>query len=489
MTAYRTPAHRLIRFLFDTGSEPPTYALVEGLFIKLLGLVYFVAFGSLAVQITGLIGARGLLPVGDYLQSVHNRFGSESYRLLPTLFWLNASDALLTGVCVLGAALGLVLIAGYAHRLILIVLFLLYLSLVSVGQDFLGFQWDALLLEAGFLAIFLGDSWLVIWLYRWLVFRLLFLSGAVKLLSGDPTWRGLTALNFHYETQPLPTPLAWAMHQLPAGFQQLSVVVVFVIELGAPFLILAPRRLRFLAAAAVVFLQALIAATGNYCFFNLLTAALCVFLLDDAALRRWLPARVSAALRRLPARRAVSPAARGIAAAVGVMLILVSSIQVVRAFGARLPQPARELESWVAPFQIVNPYGLFAVMTTSRPEIIIEGSNDNQTWLAYEFKYKPGDLRRPPTWVAPHQPRLDWQMWFAALGSCSGNPWLPALLSRLQQGTPEVLALLGHNPFPDAPPRYVRAALYNYHFTDFATWRATGAWWQREPMGDYICDF
>jgi lipase maturation factor 1 len=479
----------LTRFLSCHRAEPPTYALVEWLFIRILGLIYFMAFASLAVQITGLIGSHGLLPAGDYLQAIHDRFGSQSYALVPTLFWLNSGDAFLKAVCVTGAVLALVLLAGYAQRLILIALFLLYLSLVLVGQDFLAFQWDALLLEAGFLAIFLGNLPLVIWLFRWLLFRLVFLSGAVKLLSGDLTWRSLTALNYHYETQPLPTPLAWYMHQLPAGFQKLSVAVVLIVELGAPLLILAPRRLRIFAAAAIVFLQTLIGLTGNYAFFNLLTVALCIFLLDDAALRRWFPDRLAQALLTRQANHKASLVGRWIAAAVAVLIVLVGGFQIVRAFGGPVPRPVRVVMNWVAPFEIVNPYGLFAVMTTSRPEIIVEGSSDGRTWVAYEFKYKPGDVTRPPRWVAPYQPRLDWQMWFAALGSCYDNPWFVNFILRLQQGSPDVLALLGKNPFPDAPPRYIRALVYDYHFTDLATRRADGTWWWREPMGAYDCRF
>jgi len=489
VAACRTRFHDLTHRLFAQPAEPPIHALVEWLFIRILGLIYFVAFASLAVQITGLIGSRGILPAGDYLQAIHNRFGSQSYWLVPTVFWLNSGDTFLKAVCVAGAVLALVLCAGYAQRLILIALFVLYLSLVSVGQDFLNFQWDALLLETGFLAIFLGNSRLVVWLFRWLLFRLVFLSGALKLLSGDPTWRSLTALNYHYETQPLPTPLAWYLHQLPEVFQKLSVAAVLCIELGAPFLILAPRRLRFFAAAAIIFLQTLIALSGNYAFFNLLTVALAVFLLDDQALRRRFPDRVAQSLLARQANGKTSPAGRWIAAGVAVLIVLVSGFQIVQAFGGPVPRPVRQLMVSVAPVRIINAYGLFAVMTTSRPEIIVEGSSDGHTWLAYEFKYKPGDVTRPPGWVAPYQPRLDWQMWFAALGTCYDNPWFVSFMLRLHQGSPDVLALLGKNPFPDAPPQYIRARLYDYHFTDLAARRADAAWWRRKLMGAYSCRF
>lgn len=432
-----------------------------------------------------MIGSLGILPVQDFLQAVQARFGAKSYWLAPTVFWLNSSDVFLKGVCAAGAVLSLLLIAGYARRPVLIALLLLYLSLVSAGQDFLAFQWDNLLLEAGFLAIFLGGSPGVIWLFRWLLFRLMFLSGAVKLLSGDLVWRTLTALNYYYETQPLPTPIAWYMHQLPEWFQKLSVLTMFFIELGAPFLTFAPRRLRIFGAAAIVFLQTLIALTGNYAFFNLLTVALCLFLLDDNALRGVLPGRIT---RKIGAARGggQTPLAGRVAIVVlAVVVVSVSSLQMFGTFGGRIPRPGRYVLSWLAPFRIVNPYGLFAVMTTSRPEIIIEGSNDGQTWLAYEFKYKAGDVKRPPQWVAPHQPRLDWQMWFAALGSYDSNPWIGNLMLRLAQGSPDVLALLGKNPFPMAPPRYLRTRLYDYHFTDFPARHAGGAWWRRELEGAY----
>jgi hypothetical protein len=483
LTERRPWADRLTGFGLKARPGLPTYGLVEWLFIKFLGLVYFIAFASLGTQIAGLVGSQGILPVGDYLRVVHQRLGAQGYRLVPTLFWLNSSDAALKLACVAGALLALVLMAGYARRPILIALFVLYLSLVHAGQVFLAYQWDNLLLEAGFLAIFLRAAPVVVWLYRWLLFRLMLMSGAVKLLSGDPTWRNLTALNYHYETQPLPTPLAWVMHQLPAGFQEFSALMVFFVELVVPFLIFGPRRLRFFAALATVFLQTLIFLTGNYSFFNLLTVALCIFLLDDQALRRLLPARLVRAALSSAKERHVSGAGRWIAAVLAATILLVSGFQLIGFFGGPLPRPAQRTLTWLAPFRSINTYGLFAVMTTRRPEIIIEGSNDRQTWLAYEFRYKPGEVKRSPPWVAPHQPRLDWQMWFAALGAPDG--WLANLMLRLQQGSPDVLALLGTNPFPDAPPRYLRALVYDYHFTDFVTLRAEGDWWRRQLMGIY----
>jgi hypothetical protein len=407
------------------------------------------------------------------------------------------------------------LIAGIAPVLDLALLWALYLSLSTVCRDFLGFQWDILLLETGFLAIFLAPrqwlpnlsresppSFIVIWLCRWLLFRLMFMSGAVKLLSADSTWWNLSALNVHYETQPLPTWIGWHAHQLPEWFQNISAMVMFIIELLMPVLILGSRRLRNAACASFVFLMALITLTGNYCFFNLLTVALCVLLLDDLFLLRRLPVRVAVFARaRLDAVRAQAAASQapcgwrrlprtvrqlGFGLVAGAVLLISAAQTFDRLSGAtNWPQPIPAMMQAAAPLRTVNSYGLFAVMTVTRPEIVVEGSDDAVTWLPYEFKWKPGELNRRPEFVAPHQPRLDWQMWFAALGNYRENPWFVNFLIRLLQGSPAVLALLEKNPFPDRPPRYVRAALYEYRFTDRATHDKTGAWWQRERKGLY----
>ncbi|MCX6925036.1 MAG: lipase maturation factor family protein [Verrucomicrobia bacterium] len=419
-------------------------------------------------------------------------------------------------------------------------MWLIYLSLTTVCGDFLGFQWDNLLLEAGFLAIFLAPlqlwprssrvappSRLVLWLLRWLLFKLVFQSGCVKLLSGDSSWRDLAALNFHYATQPLPTWIGWYAHQLPTWAQEVSVAVMFGIELFVPFLIFAPRRLRRFACGAMGFLQVLILLTGNYCFFNLLTIALCLLLLDDAAVVALLPPRLRAVLvaekgngtvtrccASLPAshesqadatgRASPAPSAAPQLSAPPRLKLRRWPIQVTLplaciAVGSSLlqfsamfrvpitwPMPLVAVYAWLTPFRTFNSYGLFAVMTTSRREIVFEGSNDGVVWLPYEFKYKPGDVKRRPGFVEPHQPRLDWQMWFAALSQPQQNPWLVNFCFRLLEGSRPVLALLRRNPFPRAPPRYIRAVIYDYHFTNFATRRATGAWWSRQEKGLYL---
>jgi hypothetical protein len=470
---------------------PTTYALAERFFLRVIGLIYLGAFGSLSIQVLGLIGSRGLLPAATYLAESRVEWGSAAYWQVPTLFWLNSSDAALVGACLAGMLLAMLVVGGVAQRLALVGVFVLYLSLVAAGQDFLGFQWDSLLLEAGFLAIFLGLSPIVIWLFRWLLFRLVFMSGVVKLTSGDPTWHTLTALNYHYETQPLPTVFGWFAYHLPEAFQRLSVLATFGIELGAPFLIFAPRRLRHGAAGAIILLQSLIFLTGNYAYFNLLTVALCLFLFDDATLRNVTPARLRIWVdERLALRQPIgdrrTAVGRIMAGLAAIPIGLLSLAYMLNLFSLPLPPPILPALEFVAPLRIANPYGLFAVMTTTRREIIVEGSNDGQTWLPYEFKYKPGDVRQAPRWVQPHQPRLDWQMWFAALGPSDQSPWFSNLMLSLLNGSTPVLQLLANNPFPAAPPRFVRALIYQYHFTDLNTLRSDGTWWRRDLLGVYF---
>ena len=521
VAAHRSFFYKPTRLLWGKRFVRPSYLLTRWLFLRWLGLVYLIAFLSLWSQLPGLVGQHGILPAAKFLDALRQGFGSERYWLFPTLAWLDSSDTFLRFLAGGGAFFSLLIALGIATAPSLIAAWLLYLSVVSVGGDFMSFQWDVLLLEAGFLSIFFAPwrlfappwrkspsrepasqelggatqgnrgveappSSTILWLLRWLLFRFIFLSGSVKLLSGDPTWRNLTALKFHYYTQPLPTPLAWYANQLPDWFQKLSVLFMFGVELAVPFFIFAPR-LRFAAAALVASLQVLIGLTGNYTFFNLLTLGLCLLLLDDALLSRFLPhflaARVgeASAARRPRGRRYVT-------AAVALVILPASVAQMAGRFwgGTVLPPPAIRLLNWLSPFHIVNGYGLFAVMTTSRLEIVVEGSMDGTTWSDYEFKYKPGDVRRPPPWVEPHQPRLDWQMWFAALGNYQENRWFVNFMVRLLEGSPAVLGLLQKNPFPTGPPRYIRALVYDYHFTDFATRRATGNWWRREFKGSYF---
>ncbi|HEY2381863.1 MAG TPA: lipase maturation factor family protein [Terriglobia bacterium] len=442
-----------------------------------LALIYLIAFASLLPQVHGLIGSHGILPAHDYLESLHADYGRGAYTLFPTLAWLNTSDAFLTGMLWAGIALSVMLFLRILPLPATIGLFVLYLSIDTIGQVFYSFQWDALLLEAGFAAILIAPwGWwpsystpiprVALWVFRFLAFRLMFESGAVKLLSGDPTWRNLTALTYHYWTQPLPTPLAWYANLLPVFLQKVSVIGVFLVELIAPFLFFAGKRLRTIAALMAIALQLLIALTGNYTFFNLLTIVLCLSLFTVKTADRT-PVLVSA---------------------IGLGLIVMGALQLITMTGIvpGLPQPLAWVNFHAETYHVMSSYGLFAVMTTTRPEIIVEGSDDGQQWKAYEFRDKPGDVNRHLPWVAPYQPRLDWQMWFAALSNYQQNPWFSQLLVRLLEGEPAVIGLLANNPFPDRPPRLIRAVTYDYHFTDWATRRRTGAIWTRTAVGNYF---
>jgi predicted DCC family thiol-disulfide oxidoreductase YuxK len=482
------------RLTFGKRIEPARFALTQWLFLRLLAAIYIVAFASLAVQVTGLLGEHGISPAHDFFGRVGTDLGPTQiwtrFWAVPSVFWWNSTDKILVGAAWMGVGLGAVLFIGRLERLALVLLYVLYLSFSLAGQEFLSFQWDALLLEVGFLAIFFGNTSVtqktIAWLYRWLAFRLYFLSGFVKLASNDPNWRNLSALDFHYWTQPLPTVIAWYADKLPRGFQHASTFMVLAIELGAPFLIFMPRRIRLFGAGLLLSLEALIFLTGNYTFFNLLAVAITLFLFDDQALRGlvWMPRRVREWVMAEPAR--TGRAGRLAAAALTLLILPLGLARIFENVTSQLPQLLEAVARYTSPFQVVNSYGLFAVMTTERLEIVVEGSDDGQQWRAYEFPYKPGDVSRAPRWAAPHQPRLDWQMWFAALGDYRTNPWFVAFAERLLEGSPEVVALLAKNPFPDHPPRYIRAVTYDYRFSTWEEHRQTGAWWHREPHGDYL---
>jgi predicted DCC family thiol-disulfide oxidoreductase YuxK len=475
-------------------SAPTTYYRARRLFLRLLGLIYFIAIVSFWSQADGLIGHDGIAPLTPWLDQIRDHFGVQAYWLYPTLCWLSPTDGFLNLLCGAGAGLSVLLLFEVAPALCLALLWLIYLSIAVVGQVFMNFQWDYLLLETGLFSVFLAPLRLLPssrsetpispwahFILRWLLFRLMFMSGVVKLTSGDPSWWKLTALDFHYWTQPLPTPLAWWVNQLPGWFQAFSVALMFAIELVAPFLLFFPKRFRLIGAASIFLIQVLIAATGNYCFFNLLTATLCILAVDDSVWpsfgRKELPPLKLTGLR-WPS------------------WLLIPVVVIVLSFSGPLlwqsffpdsdwPPFMREGYAYIARFRSLNSYGLFRVMTTTRPEIIVEGSEDSVTWQPYEFKYQVGDVQRAPPIVAPHQPRLDWQLWFAALGDVHEEPWFVNFLARLLQGSQPVLRLLKTNPFPDSPPRYIRAKLYEYHFTTWDERQKTGAWWSREEKGMY----
>jgi predicted DCC family thiol-disulfide oxidoreductase YuxK len=496
----RGVASALTRWLWGKDVRPPTYLWARRWFLRALGSIYLVAFISLWVQIDGLVGRDGISPIDQFLPAVRQQLGARAWSILPTLCWFNSSNAFLHFLCGGGVALSVVLMVGIAPALCLLGLFVFYLSLTIAGQTFLSFQWDILLLETGFLSIFLAPWQLwpkrghepplskpALFLLKLLLFKLMVMSGVVKLTSGDPCWWDLSALDYHYWSQPLPTIFGWWADQHPEWFKHFSVAFCLVVEIIVPIFIWAPRRLRLLGCGLLVLLQIAIALTGNYCFFNLLTIALCLLLVDDAVWRR----RRGALLGGTRAVVSHSLARRlSIYVAVAVMIITlpVNAWLIYSAFepDAQPPRLVERLDGYFERFRIVNGYGLFRVMTKDRKEIVIEGSADGIDWLPYEFKWKPGDVMRAPGWCAPHQPRLDWQMWFAALGSPRERLWFQNLVYRLLQGKSDVTALFGRNPFPIAPPRYIRAVFYRYRFTTAAEHRQTGAWWKRHELGEYL---
>jgi predicted DCC family thiol-disulfide oxidoreductase YuxK len=482
--AHRPAFHRLSILLWGKTPEPARYELAPFLFLRLFGLIYLAAFVSFAVQAPGLIGSHGILPLAELVSTLSHSVGPARFYWLPMVFWWNSSDLALQVVCASGIVLSGMLVLNVLPRVSLGLLFVLYLSLLSAGQDFMTYQWDTFLLETGFLAFILSCArGTGLWLLRWLLFRFMFMSGMVKVLS-DANWRNLSALSYHFLTQPLPTPLAWYAAQMPGWALRTATAGMLVIELGLPLLICLPRRPRRLAASGILLLQSCIVLTGNYNWFNLQTMLLCLLLFDDAALRRIVPQAVVRWAQRRRTPRLPSGVVRIALACLAGFLVLLSLLQMALRFEVPLPDEAQALVMYAEPLHLVSPYGLFAVMTTERDEIIIEGSDDGRVWREYEFRYKPGDLARRPLWNIPHQPRLDWQMWFAALEDPRQLRWFWRFLQKLLENDPAVTALLADNPFPGHPPRYLRAEFYDYTYADAAQ-KARGLWWQRRLLGPY----
>lgn len=489
----RTFASFVSQLFWGNDARRPTYFHARCWFFRALGLIYLIAFVSLWVQLDGLIGEKGILPVREFLPAARAELGPQAPLVLPTLCWLNTSNGFLHFLCGAGAISSLLLIVGIVPVVMLAALFILYLSLTIAGQTFLSFQWDILLLETGFFAIFFAP--LQLWtrraveaplsagsafLLKLLLFKLIFMSGVVKLTSGDACWLDLTALDYHYWTQPLPTIVGWWANQSPQWLKKISVAATLSVELIVPFFIWLPRRPRTVACIFLVLLQIAIALTGNYSFFNLLVIALCLLLVDDTV---W-ASRRGKVQRPLQGGRWPAP----VLASVMLFVLPLDGWLIFTGLRpeARWPRPLAIFYGHIESFRILNGYGLFRVMTKERPEIVLEGSADGFHWQPYDFKWKPGDLRRPPGWVAPHQPRLDWQMWFAALGTYDQNNWFLPLTRRFLENSEPVTRLLAGNPFPDAPPRFVRAQLYAYEFATPDERRRNGEWWKRQARGEYL---
>ena len=453
------------RPLFGRRLRRAEFNVTADLLIRGIALCGLFAFLSLWSQLDGLIGPGGILPAADFFNAVAGAYGIERFWFLPTVFWLDASPAALHGVCALGTLATLTALLGRWRCVASVTAYACYLSLLAAGQVFLSYQWDIFLIECFVVAAVLARApGFGVWLARLALFRFMFLSGFVKLASGDPTWADGSALAFHFETQPLPTALAWYVHHLPPTILEWAVWTTFVIELALPFCIFLPRNARLVAAGGFVLLEVLIFATGNYNFFNVLTIVLCVSLLDD----RWTKPIVRGVATR-PGRRLC----KTLAACIMALGILVTLHTVFR-----LPAPVAVLTRAAAPLHLANPYGLFAIMTTRRDELIVEGSMDGRTWSPYVFPFKPGDIAAAPRWTAPHQPRLDWQMWFAALTNPEGAPWIYDFAFALLEARPAVLKLVA-DPFDGARPKSVRIVRHRYRFSTPAEKSSTDQWWVR----------
>lgn len=487
-----------------------SFFISRSIFLRCLGIIYFFAFWSLHHQILGLLGKNGIVSIQtswEILQeiAVKCEWGWSVYWRYPSLCWLAPDDFTLQFLCVAGQILSFFVILGVALVPTLTLLWFFYLSLTIAGSvafaPFLSFQWDSLLLEVGFLSLFFAPLQLrpqklsqetppcpyVLFLLWWVLFRLTFCSGFLKIVGGDASWQNLTALTYHYNTQPLTPWTAWYLYQFPLAFHQLSVLVVLVIQLIAPLFLFIPQYGRLCASVAMIFLQITILLTGNYAFFNWLAIALCLLGIEDRYWKKsfdFLRRKPSIYVSVVPPQPINKPSSRSTRIAIGITFFI-AFLGFLRGFVPSASQNLlfRPFLEVTTAFRMINSYGLFVHMTKQRPELIIEGSFDQKEWKAYEFRWKVGDVFRKPSFVAPYHPRLDWQMWFAALGNYKKNVWFLKLLQRLLQNEPETLALLEKNPFSEQPPRYLRVLCYDYQLSDFTTRKQTGAWWIRTYQG------
>ena len=495
--------------LFDRRAGMSNQMLARWLFLRSLGLIYLSAFSALLFQVRGLVGSQGILPAAEYLVSLH-RYGGMRFVYAPTLLWISSSDRLLMGVCWVGLAASLLVGVNAMPRSSLLVCFVCFLSFIGVSQDFGQYQSDGMLLEAGFLSIFVAPSgvrpgWgrhslpvraaISLLLFEW--FRIYFQSGVVKLQSGDPTWRNLTAMYEYYQNGPLPTWVGWYLQHLPHSFHIATAGATLAMELGLVWMALGSWRWRAACFWIVTAWQAGVIVTANYAFLNYLVLALGVLLLDDQHLAAYLPKRwragfVAAAgmnrngegdVARPPGglRRAWQP----LVAAVSLVWVGYAAVaQLLVMLWGTVPLPMWPV-ALLDPFRIANTYGLFATMTPHRYEIEFQGSEDGQIWTAYRFRYKPQDVRERPRIYAPYQPRFDWNLWFASLGSWERAPIVALTEERLLEGDPDVLGLFRDDPFRGRPPKLVRAVLWQYWFSTAKQRRTDGIWWRRQELGTF----
>jgi hypothetical protein len=462
--------------------KPGDYWLARLALEKALAGLFLIAFLNAINQFKPLLGEKGLLPVPLFVKQLTPKDS-------PSLFFFFPNDTAFTICAWLGATLSMIVLLGLVdqHTWILFsiwaVIWALYLSFVNVGQVFYGFGWESILLEAGAYSAFLGSmsttpQVAVMWMFRWLLFRVMFGAGLIK-LRGDSCWRDLTCLHYHYETQPIPNPLSWYFHNGPDWSKKAGVLFNHFAELIVPFGYFLPQPVASIAGALSIVFQLLIFLSGNLSWLNALTGVLALSCFDDRTLGYFFPAHT-------PVTHSPDLAFRMITGAIA-LLVVALSVKPIR----NLLSSRQVMNTVYNRFHFVGTYGAFGGITRGRYEIIVEGTDESAiiestTWREYEFKGKPGDPRRMPPQIAPYHLRLDWLMWFAAMGSYHRYPWFVHFMAKLLQGDRVVLALLKHNPFPDRPPRYVRASLYQYRFSSPAIKKKTGQWWVREMVGSYF---
>lgn len=516
----------------DRGAGRPlegSYWLTRIVFLRCFGLIYLVAFYSLTQQLEALIGESGLMPASTFVERIRlpvDGSALAAFIEVPSLFMFYTSDPFLLGCCWFGVVLSTVVVLGYANGITMAILWFLYMSFVHVGQLFYGYGWEMMTLEGGFLAIFLCHPWrggllpknyatpvAVLWLYRWFLFRVMFGAGLIK-IRGDEAWRDLTALHYHFETQPIPNPLSWYFHHLPEVALQAGVAFNHFVELIVPLFLFWPRRHRHWAGLLTIVFQVSLILSGNLSFLNWLTIAIAIPCFDDRALRCMFPKlfrdrvevlqALEAGKARRPRRAAAGSSAGGspgmarpaiIFSAMGIRRIVIGALACVLLYLSWWPFrnmifPARGqlMNASFDRLNLVNTYGAFGSVGKVRREIVLQGTrdetpDDRARWLEYEFKGKPNDVFERPPVISPYHYRLDWQIWFAAMSSYQREPWLVYFVYKLLEGDANAAGLLEDNPFGNEPPRYIRAVLYEYEFTEPEERRETGAWWKRRPLG------
>jgi hypothetical protein len=507
-----TPASAM-RWLFDSERGASGRLLPRWLFLRTLGLIYYSAFFSLVFQIRGLIGPHGILPANEYLQALAENYGHTGYWYAPTLLWFSSGSHTLSGICWVGMIASLLLVLNFWPRGTLAVCFVCFLSFVGAAQEFSGYQSDGMLLEAGFIALFLAPggfrpgwgedsppSRASVFLLLWECFRIYFESGVAKIRGGDPQWRNFTALDEYYQNGPLPTWIGWYMEHLPHWFHAATSFFTLALELVLVWAMFLPRRFRIACFFVVTAWQIGIILSANYTFLNYLVLLLGILLLDDQFVLAYLPSFLK---KSFLATKEAKPLAqqqeerawrKKLGTQISALRLAVTAVMLSWIFYATfaelvwmfkpLPLPTTPVSA-LEPFRIANRYGLFAVMTRGRYEIEFQGSDDGQTWLVYPFRFKPQDPSKAPGIYAPYQPRFDWNLWFASLGSWRQEPIVVRTEQNLLRGDADVLSLFAANPFPHAPPKQVRAVIWQYWFTTPAEKSSQGLWWRRQLLGLY----